>query len=356
LREGTIVLRASVLIPTHEHAATLPFAVASVQAQKCEEIEILIIGDGANDAIRSTVRRLQEDDARIRYFDFPKSPRTGEPYRDSVLRQARGRIVCYQSDDDLWLPGHLVNLEQALADADIAGAMHTNVGPNGDVRGYFFDPTDQAFGEPYLRFEHNGLGPWASDGIGLSFVAHRLDAYLRLPEGWTTTPPGLPTDQFMWMKFLRQDWCRWKILPWPIALHFSAPERSGWTDARRAEELARWTDVITAPDGKEQVYRQLLDTFRNILLQQAVADRGARNAESIARAAERDAILAARDALSAECNSLRAQRDALRSAHDALSAECDRLSVERAALLDSTSWQWTSPMRASVEFLRRLRS
>jgi glycosyltransferase involved in cell wall biosynthesis len=211
------VLRASVLIPTHEHAATLPFAVASVQAQKCDEIEILIVGDGATDPVRTAVQRLQESDSRIRYFDFPKSPRTGEIHRDVVLRQAKGRIVCYQSDDDLWLPGHLTDLEAALADADIVGAMHTNVSPEGEVRGYFFDPTRPEFREPYLKFEPNGYGPWANDGIGLSFVAHRLDAYLRLPEGWTTTPAGYPTDQFMWMKFLRQDWCRLKVLPWPIA-------------------------------------------------------------------------------------------------------------------------------------------
>jgi len=98
--------RASVLIPTHGHrAATLPLAVASVQAQGIEDIEILIVGDGVDDAVRSTVEGLQAADARIRFFDFPKGPRNGEIHRDGVLRQARGRIVCYQADDDLWLPG-----------------------------------------------------------------------------------------------------------------------------------------------------------------------------------------------------------------------------------------------------------
>src|SRR6266436_1440821 len=99
--------RASVLIPTHSHrAATLPLAVASVQAQGIGDIEILIVGDGVDDSVRSTVKRLQTTDSRIRFFDFPKGPRNGEIHRDGVLRQARGRIVCYQADDDLWLPGH----------------------------------------------------------------------------------------------------------------------------------------------------------------------------------------------------------------------------------------------------------
>ena len=87
--------RASVLIPTHGHrAATLPFAVASVQAQDVEDIEILIVGDGVDDSVRSTVERLQAADSRIRFFDFEKGPRNGEIHRDGVLRQARGRIVC----------------------------------------------------------------------------------------------------------------------------------------------------------------------------------------------------------------------------------------------------------------------
>src|SRR2546430_8840166 len=37
--------------------------------------------------------------------------RNGEIHRDGVLRQARGRIVCYQADDDLWLPGHFADME-----------------------------------------------------------------------------------------------------------------------------------------------------------------------------------------------------------------------------------------------------
>jgi hypothetical protein len=88
-----------------------------VQAQDIEDIEILIVGDGVDESVRSTVERLQAADSRIRFFDFPKGPRNGEIHRDGVLRQARGRIVCYQADDDLWLPGHLQDMEAALEEA-----------------------------------------------------------------------------------------------------------------------------------------------------------------------------------------------------------------------------------------------
>ena len=36
--------------------------------------------------------------------------------------------------------------------------------------------------------------------IGLTGVAHTMDAYRRLPHGWRTTPEGMPTDRWMWLQ------------------------------------------------------------------------------------------------------------------------------------------------------------
>jgi hypothetical protein len=66
-----------------------------------------------------------------------------------VLRQARGRIVCYQADDDLWLPVHLQDMQTALEDgissapctsmskskAGFAGIFSTSSGPNSETWG-----------------------------------------------------------------------------------------------------------------------------------------------------------------------------------------------------------------------------
>jgi Glycosyl transferase family 2 len=266
------MVSASVLIPTHEHAATLGYAVASVQAQGRDDIEILIVGDGVDDALRSEARRLQAEDGRIRFFDLPKGPRHGEVHRDLVLRQARGRVVCYQSDDDLWLPGHLQAMTAALEDADFAGAMHVNVDTDDRVRCHFFDLARVEFTEPWLEWRENGFGAWACNGFGLSFAAHRLEAYLRLPEGWATTPPGLPTDQVMWHKFARQPWCRLKSVSWPVALHFPSPARREWEPQRRAAELKRWSEIIARPDGVLRVYREILAELGDRLLARSLRD------------------------------------------------------------------------------------
>ena len=260
--------RISVLIPTHEHATTLPYAVRSVQNQNVHDLEILICGDGVNDDVRAAVTDMQRSDPRIRFFDLPKGPNIGECNRDEVLRHARGEIVCIQNDDDLWLPGHIEILERSLQDADFAGAMQVNVGTDGKVRGYYFDLERPEFVTPWLDMKPNHFGAWAANGFGPIFVGFRLDAYLRLPERWTTTPAGLTSDQTMWRKFLRQPWCRARFIRWPIALHFGSSDRQGWTPGQRAEELRRWTQIVEAPDYAERIWRDLLPDLGDRLLSQ----------------------------------------------------------------------------------------
>ncbi len=60
------------------------------------------------------------DDVRVRFFDFPKGERHGELNRHEALGEAKGRIVCYLSDDDLLLPGHVVEMGRLLENADFA--------------------------------------------------------------------------------------------------------------------------------------------------------------------------------------------------------------------------------------------
>jgi GalNAc5-diNAcBac-PP-undecaprenol beta-1,3-glucosyltransferase len=258
--------RISVLIPTHEHATTLPYAVRTVQAQGINDLEILICGDGVSNELRAVITELRREDPRIRFFDLPKGPNIGELNRDYVTRQAKGQIICHHNDDDLWLPGHVEVLERALEDADFVGAMQVNVGTDGKVRAYYFDLERPEFVEPWLDWQPNYFGSWACNGFGPIFAAHTLDAYLRLPEGWTTTPVGLPEDQVMWHKFLRQSWCRAKFLRWPIALHFSSSDRRDWTPEQRAEELRHWTEIIESPEYAARIWRDVMPDLGDRLL------------------------------------------------------------------------------------------
>jgi hypothetical protein len=173
--------------------------------------------------------------------------------------------------------------------------------------------------------------------------------------------------------------------------------------SQRVDELARWTDIIARPDGREHVYRAMLRTFGDILLGQSSAtvqqhaalsaalereetlraraqiERDAaqtvrakaqaeRDAERTLRAkaeAERNTEQTLRAKAEAERNAERAQAEAERKAEDALriKAEAERnaeqvlrahAQAERDAIRQSTFWRLTAPLRATFNLFKRL--
>lgn len=270
-------IAATVVIPTHDHANLLPIAVNSVLAQTVSDIEVFVIGDGVSDDTRQAVETLQGRDSRIRFFDHPKSPRTGEPYRHLALIEARGDIVCYQADDDLWLPDHLEELQRLLRDADFAHTLPVQVLPDGALHSYTVDLSLAADRELTLA---------GTNRVPLGATGHTLDAYRRLPFGWRTTPAGIPTDLYMWQQFLSQPWCRFASGMRPTTLHFASPFRREWTAVARFTELERWSQNLNASAGRDEFQRAVLDSVardraRQVIELRCAIDQSVRQLEEL---------------------------------------------------------------------------
>ena len=245
-------MEATVLIPTHNHGETLRYSIASVQAQTLQDFEILVVGDGVPVVTRDLVADLAREDARIQFFDFPKGPRNGELHRQAVLRNARGRCVCYLCDDDLWLPSHLEHLTGLLNRADLAHAAEMNIDPSGEALILAFDLNHWLDRE---LLETN------RSGFGLSCGGHTLEAYRRLPHGWRTTPKEIHTVTYMWQQFLQQPWCRCASATRPTVLRFAAQVWDAQPREQRLGALDRWLRRVTKPTGETDMAWSVLESI-----------------------------------------------------------------------------------------------
>jgi hypothetical protein len=279
---------ATILVPTHDHGRLLAYAVASALTQTVSSLEVFIVGDGVDDATRAVALELAAADSRVRFFDRPKGQRHGEAIRHAVLQGATGAIVCYLSDDDLWLPHHVETLLSALHDADFAHAVPLFVDASERIRVHTGDldaPSTRA--RIFAGFNF----------IPLSAAAHTLEFYRRLPAGWTPAPLSLPTDLHMWQQILSVDGCRAVTTARTTMLNFPAVLRQGWSIERREVELSRWSERLRsttaeadlATCGLNSVMRAYVD------VEQWAGDL-ARHAESLQAAltqteAERSALL-----------------------------------------------------------------
>lgn len=240
---------ATVLIPTFDHGPTLAYAVGSALSQTVDDIEIFIVGDGVPDATREIVTDISKRDPRVRFFDNPKGPRHGEIHRHAALKEAKGRIVCYLSDDDLWLPGHVELMIRLLDDHDFVCAPAIFILPGGEIAGLAVD-----LGLPFYR--HLILS--GTNRIPLSCGAHTLRLYRQLPYGWRTTPVGVHTDLYMWQQILSQPNARTATSHVPTVLHLSTVDRPGWSIDERVGELETWTKRIAEPSWESWFYRAVI--------------------------------------------------------------------------------------------------
>ena len=225
----------------------------------------------------SFFKEMGQEDPRIKVCEFPKSPRTGEPYRDIVIKQTTGEIICYCCHDDLWLPFHIEEMEAVLARCCFAHSMHATVRALQDMK----DKDDFLSWLVLVSLKDKHIVKrmrYGENFFSLTFGAHTRKSYDKLEEGWVTTPKRtMPTDLYMWQKFLSAYQNRCDTVKKITALHFARIERRHWSEQERDDELKRYFERIQDSAFLAQInkihseYRhsrikQIVELFRNIFV------------------------------------------------------------------------------------------
>ncbi|MGY1836930.1 glycosyltransferase family 2 protein [Blastococcus sp. SYSU DS0510] len=262
--------RVGVLVPVHDQAAFLPRALGSLLAQQEEGWEAVVLDDGSTDptAVRAVVAAL--GDPRIRVSRTPGNRGLGATLNRG-LAATGAPVVAYLPADDLWFPGHLRALLEALA---VPGAVWARSRPDADP------------GTPYAQ---------------LVQVAHR-----RTPDRWTERAE-LETDdldRLFWSRLAARapavdtgrTTCRWTVHPgqrsrairetfdgglnvFRSRYRVPAPLRFASTDGGEVDEVARYArfrerSYPPAPDGLDVlVVGELAFNPERVL---ALAERGHR--------------------------------------------------------------------------------
>lgn len=143
----------SVIIPAFNAEKYLADAIESIQAQKYDPLEIIVVDDGSLDRTAQIANELK---APIRYFH---QDHQGQPIAsNSGLERARGEIIAFLDADDLWTEPKLENqLIQLNSDPSLDFVL-------GQVqRFYSKDTTDR--GSEIVKVPENWMA--LSHGAGL---------------------------------------------------------------------------------------------------------------------------------------------------------------------------------------------
>ncbi len=333
---------AAVVVPTHDHAATLDLAVRSALAQSVQAIEVLVVGDGVGDDTRDVVAGLRHHDDRVRFLDLPKGPHHGEVHRGTAIMGSEAEVVCYCCDDDLLLPDHVADMRDALAGADLVQGLNGYIEPGGGWQPYFGDLGSATCREWVLRPDRNV--------ISLTGTAHTAAAYRRLPHGWRTTPAGRWPDHFMFQQFLAEPWVRAATVARVTALQFPSHlgGRADWSPARRRAELEHWLAAAGEPGFRARFDAEVLATLSRVSTAQYLElDRyqavavfmDQRAVELVERAARSEEGRAAADGRAREAAGRAAAAEA---AVAAASAETDRVRADLTTVTATRTWQLRS--------------
>lgn len=244
--------RFTVAIPTHNRRETVVLAVQSALAQTRPPVEVLVLADGCTDGTVEAVRGL--GDERAVAIELAKGEGYAYGNRNEALRRARGDVVSWLSDDDLYLPDHLEQVGRLFdaLEVDIVQASSCRVRGDGMLRGNtLVDWRVPRYRQMLLSRER---------GIPSSAVSHRVRPALEVG-GWRDDHPR-GGDKDLWKRML-EGGARSALVPTPTVLWFRPGEEQPFEE--RVATIVRYLDSMGTVAGAVRLQAEMtraIEEFR----------------------------------------------------------------------------------------------
>lgn len=113
----------SVIIPSHNMATFLPFAIQSVLNQTYPHLEIHVVDDGSTDSTKKVMEDFVSDKRVLYHY---QENRGASSARNAGLRAAKGDIVALCDADDMWVANKLELQIPCLESSPKVGVIYTN--------------------------------------------------------------------------------------------------------------------------------------------------------------------------------------------------------------------------------------
>jgi hypothetical protein len=241
---GCVRKSISVVIPTYNRRAHVLLAIESALRQTREALEVIVVADGCTDGSADAISAL--DDERVVLLDLAKAPGFGWENRNEALRRARGDVIAYLSDDDLWLPDHLERIGE-LFDAEVAHVVQANacvIHPEGTLELCGLDWRVPAYRRRFVANEEN-----RTPSSAISHVRGAAEA----AGGWRTVK--VDGDADLWRRIIQSGASTAATME-PTVLFFGA--RRGTPEERKrqaSEYMAKLRDPLELARLRAEISR-----------------------------------------------------------------------------------------------------
>jgi len=119
--------RFSVIIPSRNRPSLLRESLASVTAQSCDSMEIIVVDDGSDDRHLGNYRTIAKDAGKpVSFHSLPQRPMGHGPgyTRNFAAARATGDYLCFLDDDDSWTDASYLDRVGAALEANPAADLH----------------------------------------------------------------------------------------------------------------------------------------------------------------------------------------------------------------------------------------